>query len=323
MAKTVNSAEKIVIAHRGASGYLPEHTLEAKSMAYAMGAHYIEQDIVMTKDNVLIVMHDITLDRTTDVADKFPHKARDDNRYYAIDFTLKEIQTLSATERFFLDETKKNQEYKTRFPINTSSFRVHTFEEEIQLIQGLNNSTGNNIGIYPEIKQPIFHRNEGKDLSSAIVSTLKNYDYKTKQSKLYLQTFCFEELKILKNEILPEAEIDLNLIQLVDNENTYPWIFEEDGMQRLANFADGIAPEKSLIVTNLSTVSNIEITQLVRRAHAAGLKVHPYTYRSDPGQMPSYVKNFEELLEKHYLDADVDGIFTDFPDKATRFLQII
>ena len=323
MAKTVNSAEKIVIAHRGASGYLPEHTLEAKSMAYAMGAHYIEQDIVMTKDNVLIVMHDITLDRTTDVADKFPHKARDDNRYYAIDFTLKEIQTLSATERFFLDETKKNQEYKTRFPINTSSFRVHTFEEEIQLIQGLNNSTGNNIGIYPEIKQPIFHRNEGKDLSSAIVSTLKNYDYKTKQSKLYLQTFCFEELKILKDEILPEAEIDLNLIQLVDNENTYPWIFEEDGMQRLANFADGIAPEKSLIVTNLSTLSSIKITQLVRRAHAAGLKVHPYTYRSDPGQMPSYVKSFEELLEKHYLDADVDGIFTDFPDKATRFLQTI
>ena len=323
MAETVNSAEKIVIAHRGASGYLPEHTLEAKSMAYAMGAHYIEQDIVMTKDNVLIVMHDITLDRTTDVADKFPHKARDDNRYYAIDFTLKEIQTLSATERFFLDEAKKNQEYKTRFPINTSSFRVHTFEEEIQLIQGLNNSTGNNIGIYPEIKQPIFHRNEGKDLSSAIVSTLKNYDYKTKQSKLYLQTFCFEELKILKNEILPEAEIDLNLIQLVDNENTYPWIFEEDGMQRLANFADGIAPEKSLIVTNLSTVSSIKITQLVRRAHAAGLKVHPYTYRSDPGQMPSYVKSFEELLEKHYLDADVDGIFTDFPDKATRFLQTI
>ena len=323
MAETVNSAEKIVIAHRGASGYLPEHTLEAKSMAYAMGAHYIEQDIVMTKDNVLIVMHDITLDRTTDVADKFPHKARDDNRYYAIDFTLKEIQTLSATERFFLDETQKNQEYKTRFPINTSSFRVHTFEEEIQLIQGLNNSTGNNIGIYPEIKQPIFHRNEGKDLSSAIVSTLKNYDYKTKQSKLYLQTFCFEELKILKNEILPEAEIDLNLIQLVDNENTYPWIFEEDGMQRLANFADGIAPEKSLIVTNLSTVSSIKITQLVRRAHAAGLKVHPYTYRSDPGQMPSYVKSFEELLEKHYLDADVDGIFTDFPDKATRFLQTI
>jgi len=323
MKKTLKAEEKIVIAHRGASGYLPEHTLEAKSMAYAMGAHYIEQDVVMTKDNVLIVMHDITLDRTTDVADKFPHKARDDNRYYAIDFTLKEIQTLSATERFFLDETKKNQEYKTRFPINTSSFRVHTFEEEIQLIQGLNNSTGNNIGIYPEIKQPIFHRNEGKDLSSAIVSTLKNYDYKTKQSKLYLQTFCFEELKILKNEILPEAEIDLNLIQLVDNENTYPWIFEEDGMQRLANFADGIAPEKSLIVTNLSTVSSIKITQLVRRAHAAGLKVHPYTYRSDPGQMPSYVKSFEELLEKHYLDADVDGIFTDFPDKATRFLQTI
>ena len=94
------SVEKIVIAHRGASGYLPEHTLAAKSMAYAMGANYIEQDVVMTRDDVLIVLHDITLDRTTDVAEKFPDRSRVDGRFYAIDFTLKEIQSLSATEGF-------------------------------------------------------------------------------------------------------------------------------------------------------------------------------------------------------------------------------
>ena len=122
---------------------------------------------------------------------------------------------------------------------------------------------------------------------------------------------------------MPKAGIEVKLIQLVDNRDTFPWMFKEDGMQCLAKFADGIAPEKSLIVTNLSTISSIKITQLVRRAHAAGLKVHPYTYRSDPGYIPDYAESFEELLEKHYLDADVDGIFTDFPDKATRFLQTI
>jgi len=323
MTKTLQTARKIVIAHRGACGYLPEHTLEAKSMAYAMGAHYIEQDVVMTKDNALIVLHDITLDRTTDVADKFPRRARDDNRYYAIDFTLEEIRTLSATERFRSGENQKSQEYKNRFPINTSSFRIHTFEEEIQLIQGLNKSTGNNIGIYPEIKQPIFHRGEGKDISTEIVNIIKNYGYKTKKNKVFLQTFSFEELKLLKNEILPKAGIELNLIQLVDSESTYPWMFEEEGMQRLANFADGIGPEKGLIIKNLSTISNLEITPLVGRAHAAGLKVHPYTYRSDPGQVPDYVESFEELLGKHYLDVGVDGVFTDFPDKAVKFLQSI
>ena len=101
------SVEKIVIAHRGASGYLPEHTLAAKSMAYAMGANYIEQDVVMTRDDVLIVMHDITLDRTTDVAEKFPDRSRGDGRFYAIDFTLKEIRSLSATEGFRIKEGRK------------------------------------------------------------------------------------------------------------------------------------------------------------------------------------------------------------------------
>ena len=323
MTKTLQTAEKIVIAHRGACGYLPEHTLEAKSMAYAMGAHYIEQDVVMTKDNALIVLHDITLDRTTDVADKFPCRARDDDRYYAIDFTLEEIRTLSVTERFRYGQNQKSQEYKNRFPIDASSFRVHTFEEEIQLIQGLNKSTGNNIGIYPEIKQPIFHRGEGKDISTEIVNIIKNYGYKTKQNKVFLQTFSFEELKLLKNEILPKAGIELNLIHLVDSESNYPWMFEEEGMQRLANFADGIGPEKGLIIKNLSTILNLEITPLVCRAHAAGLKVHSYTYRSDPGQVPDYVESFEELLEKHYIDVGVDGVFTDFPDKAVKFLQSI
>ena len=109
-------AQKIVIAHRGASGYLPEHTLEAKAMAYAQGAHYIEQDLVMTRDDNLIVLHDITLDRTTDVDEKFPGRARSDGRYYAIDFTLEEIRTLNATEAFRTENGEKVQTLSQRFP---------------------------------------------------------------------------------------------------------------------------------------------------------------------------------------------------------------
>ena len=318
--KTI-SAEKIVIAHRGASGYLPEHTLAAKAMGFAMGAHYIEQDVVMTKDEVLIVLHDVTLDRTTDVAEKFPDRSRGNGRYYAIDFTLAEIRSLSATEGFRREGDRKIQGYRNRFPLDSSSFRIPTFEEELQLIQGLNLSTGKDVGIYPEIKQPEFHRSEGKDISTAVVKILKQYGYTSKSHKVFLQTFSFEELKKIRNEILPMAGIDLNLIQLIGSETSYPWMFEKDGMEKLAGFADGIGPAKGLIISRESTTSNLEITPLVSRAHAAGLKVHPYTYRMDPGQVPSYASDFQELLRQHYFEADVDGIFTDFPDKAVEFLE--
>jgi len=314
-------AQKVVIAHRGASGYLPEHTLEAKSMAYAMGADYIEQDVVMTKDDKLIVLHDITLDRTTDVDEKFPNRARLDGRFYAIDFTLAEIKTLRATEGFRIQDGKKIQGYSSRFPMMTSSFQVPTLEEEIQLIQGLNKSTGKNVGIYPEIKSPEFHRAEGKDLSSAVVSVLKSYGYTSKQSKVFLQTFSFDELKIIHDEILPAAGIDLNLVMLLGDPQEYPWMFETDGMEKLSQYANGLGPSHSLVVSPDSTVGNIKVTDLVSKAHEAGIQVHPYTYRKDPGQVPDYAQNFNQLLEIHLFQADVDGVFTDFTDLAVEFLR--
>ena len=314
-------AQKIVIAHRGASGYLPEHTLEAKAMAFAMGADYIEQDVVMTKDDKLIVLHDITLDRTTDVDEKFPTRARDDGRFYAIDFTLAEIKTLRATEGFRIQDGKKVQGYSARFPMMTSSFQVPTLQEEIELIQGLNKSTGKNIGIYPEIKSPEFHRAEGKDLSSAVVSVLKDYGYTNKQAKVFLQTFSFDELKIIHDEILPAAGIDLNLVMLLGDTEDYPWMFQQGGMARLAQYADGVGPSHSMVVSSDSTAGNIKVTDLVSQAHAAGMQVHPYTYRKDSGQIPAYAKDFNHMLDIHLYQADVDGVFTDFTDLAVEFLR--
>lgn len=324
MAVTLNSqvhAQKIVIAHRGASGYLPEHTLEAKVMAYAMGADYIEQDVVMTSDNHLIVLHDITLDRTTDVAERFPDRIRDNGRFYAIDFTLAEIRLLKASEGFDVEDGVKEQGYENRFPMGASSFSVPTLAEEIELIQGLNKSTGRNIGIYPEVKSPEFHREAGKDISTAVVRLLKDYGYSNKQDKVFLQTFSFDELKIIHDEIFPAEGVDLNLIQLIAGVSSDSWMFEQDGMSQLAKFADGIGPDKRLVISTSSNRANIEITDLVRRAHAAGMQVHPYTYRLDPGQIPEYAESFEQLLELHYFDADVDGVFTDFPDRAVEFLR--
>ncbi len=154
--KSASAIDKVVIAHRGASGYLPEHSLPAKAMAYAQGADYLEQDLVMTKDNELVVLHDHYLDRVTDVAERFPDRARKDGRYYAIDFTLPEIKSLKFTEGFDIDKNgKKVQSYPNRFPMGKSDFRVHTFQEEIEFIQGLNHSTGKNTGIYPEIKSAV------------------------------------------------------------------------------------------------------------------------------------------------------------------------
>ncbi len=163
---------KIVIAHRGASGYLPEHTLESKALAYGMGADYLEQDLVMTKDDQLVVMHDHFLDGITDVAERFPGRARPDGRYYVVDFTLDEVRSLRMTEPFQLVEGKQVPVYPARFPLWKSSFKIHTFQEEIEMIQGLNKSTGKHIGIYPEIKAPWLFRHGGKDISRAVLNVL-------------------------------------------------------------------------------------------------------------------------------------------------------
>ena len=145
----MENGQQVVIAHRGASGYLPEHTLPSKALAYQQGADYLEQDLVMTKDDRLIVLHDHFLDRVTDVAEKFPGRARADGRFYAIDFTLAEIKSLKFTEGFDIKDGEKVAVYPLRFPLWASDFRIHTFEEELEFIQGLNKTMKRNVGIYP------------------------------------------------------------------------------------------------------------------------------------------------------------------------------
>lgn len=332
---------KIVIAHRGASGYLPEHSLAAKAMAYAMQVDYIEQDVVMTKDDQLIVLHDHYLDRVTDVMTVFPQRYRlveNQKRWFAIDFTLAEIKQLQMTEGFSIDpkvnEIKQN--FPNRFPLFKSSFQVSTLAEEIELIQGLNHSTGKNVGLYVEIKAPWFHRHEGKDISQSVLLMLKNYNYKNKTDKVFVQCFDPIETRRINDQLMPEIEIDLKLVQLIAqtswNETmvyhqdkaipyNYDWMFKPNAMTKIAEYADGIGPWKSMLVADDSTSNNLKISSMVKDAHAAGMKVHPYTFRKDLGRIPAYAKDFEELLDIFLYQVGVDGVFTDYPDLVVEFVN--
>jgi len=296
---------KIVIAHRGASGYLPEHTMEAKAMAFAMNPHFIEQDLVLSKDDIPIVIHDIYLDDVTNVAIKFPDRKRTDNRFYVIDFTFEELQTLQVTERF--NPETGEQFYKNRFPKNKGNFKLHSLQQEIELIQGLNTSTGKNIGIYPEIKEPAFHQKEGKNLTEIVLQILTDYGYKTKKDNCILQCFDTKELKRIRTELKSE----LFLVQLMEFSE------EANNLDHFATYADGIGPWYKQILDK-KVDEKWTFTSLVSDAHKLNLKVHPYTFRAD--QLDEF-SSFEEMMQVLFFEANIDGAFTDFPDKMITFLN--
>lgn len=306
-----NAAEKLIIAHRGASGYVPEHTLEGVALAHAFGADYIEQDLVLTKDKVPVVLHDIELEPVTDVAVKFPDRKRPDGKYYAIDFTLAEIKQLCVHERRDLKSGK--QAFPERFPISKGRFQVPTFEEELQLIQGLNRSRDKEIGIYPEIKSPSFHRSEGVDLSVITLAILEKYGYSQKSDKCFVQCFDWSEIKEIRKLGFAGNLIFLTGGRGAKLDDQKPAEFDLSTMRRIAEFADGIGPSLSLVVEK-DTSGNWSKTTFVSLAHQAGLKVHPYTIRAD---VPlGKIENANEMFELILGQSDADGVFTDHPDKG-------
>lgn len=312
------AAPAIVIAHRGASGYLPEHTLEAKALAHAMQADFIEQDIVLSKDDVPVVLHDIHIDTVSDVATRFPDRKRDDGRYYAIDFTLIELKQLRIMERFNAKTGK--QVYPKRFPKNVGHFQIPTLEEELQLIQGLNLSRGLKTGIYPEIKQPAWHRQQGHDISRIVLPVLQRYGYATKQDACWLQCFELDEVRRIRSELNWQGR----LVLLIGSFNqgtkvvSEPELNTHQGLAELAKIVDGIGPAIGLVISG-KTPQDRHLTDLVEMAHANKLVVHPYTLRLD--ELPSSVSSADDLMDVLFNQAKVDGLFTDFPDVTTSWLK--
>jgi glycerophosphoryl diester phosphodiesterase len=309
----------IVIAHRGASGYLPEHTLEGVAMAHAMGADCIEQDVLLTRDDQLVILHDLTLDAVTDVAQRFPGRNRPDGRHYAIDFTLAEIKTLRVHERTGPDGRAA---FPDRFPASEDLFRVPTFEEEIRLIQGLNRSTGRDVGIYVEPKSPAWHDQEGKDLVAAVIAALKEFGYSTREDRAFLQSFDMNSLKRARNEL----GSDLKLVQLIgenswkESATDFNYLQTPEGLAEVAAFADGIGPWLPQVI-EIDKNDPPDISDLVELAHQNGLFVHAYTLRAD--QLPPELDGMSAAVKIVLDQTGLDGVFTDHPDQVVEFLQAV
>ena len=310
----------IVIAHRGACGYLPEHTLPAKALAYAMGADYLEQDVVLTRDRVPIVVHDVQLDEVTDVAEKFPDRARADGRYYAIDFTLAEIRTLRVHER--ADRQTGQARYRARFPVCKSRFEIPTLAEEIEFIQGLNHSTGRNVGIYPEIKSPHWHREQGYDISPIVLKLLAEYGYSRADDRVYVQCFDADETRRMREELgtqLPLVQLIAGPPRSAGDDDRHAELVTDAGLAKIAEYAQGIGPALNRIVTGIDDDGQPVFSELAPLAHRHGLAVHPYTFRADT--LPAFAADFDSLMRVFVDGAGVDGLFTDFPDLTREFVD--
>ena len=315
------AAAPLVIAHRGASGYLPEHTLQAKAYAHALGADYIEQDLVLTKDDVPVVLHDIYLDTVSDVAAKYPGRKRTDGRYYALDFTLAEVKQLRVSERFNAKSGKAV--FAKRYPSSSapSAFQISTLEEELQLLQGLNQATGRVAGIYPEIKQPKWHREQGHDISKIVLPILARYGYATKADACYLQCFELNEVRRLRGELGWKGK----LIQLVESKakgedgTDHDALCTPAGLAELEKIVDGIGPAIGRIVTWPAAGAAPKFSELIARAHALKLAVHPYTIRVD--ELPKNCPSAYALHAAIFREGRADGVFTDFTDVTAAWVK--
>jgi glycerophosphoryl diester phosphodiesterase len=312
----------LIIAHRGASGYRPEHTLASYELAIQMGADFIEPDLVSTKDHVLIVRHENEISETTDVAAHPEFASRKTNKkidghdvtgWFTEDFTLAEIKTLRAKERLPF----RNQSFN-------GQFEVPTFAEVIALTKRKSAETGRTIGIYPETKHPTYFRSIGLPLEEPLLAQLKEAGYQERNAPVYIQSFEVGNLERLRKLT------DLALIQLMEAEGR-PWDFTvakdprtyhdmatPKGLAEIAKYADGIGPDKRMIVPAGPDGRLLSPTSLVRDAHAAGLLVHPWTFRSDGTFLaPEYGGDPGREYEQ-FFSLDVDGLFSDFSDTAVK-----
>jgi glycerophosphoryl diester phosphodiesterase len=317
-----SSSAVVVIGHRGASGYLPEHTLPSKALAYGQGADYLEQDVVLSKDNIPIVIHDIHLDEVSDVASVFPTRNRSDGRFYVIDFTVAEIKTLHASERFNWLTGKPI--FPKRFPLNKSNFSLNTLAEELEFIAGLNKANIDNnrqVGAYVEIKDPSFHKNENRlNISEIVLDVLKTYNYTNRTDNIFLQCFDLEELQRIRLEL----RSDLKLVGLLtDNKyrsesskTDYTYWTSDIGIEDLSTFVDGIGPHYTQLFEQGNT---LEPSKLFNEARKYNLFIHPYTFRSDLDPQP--FATFNVMLEFFIERLKIDGLFIDQPDKAVEYIR--
>lgn len=309
-------SQVLVVAHRSAPGYLPEHTLAGVAMAHSWNVDYVEPDVVLTKDGVPVILHDVQLDTTTNVEKLFPKRKRKDGHYYAIDFTLAEVKSLNVHER--ANEKTGKAVFPKRFPIENEFFKVPTLDEYLKLVNGLNKSRSANVGVYLELKADTLHKMAKMDLQTATLRVLEANGFLDPSKKLILQSFEPETLKSLRKKLGP----NVTLLQLVGETAWSGGLIDYDamrtpvGLKAIAEYANGLGPQ----ITDLYDLKDGKIVSngLAEEAHRLGLKVHPYTHRVDA--LSEGFEDDEKLFKFLFDDLKVDGIFSDFGDRALMLL---
>lgn len=351
---TLNGEQPLVIGHRGASGYLPEHTLASYKKAIEMGADFIEPDLVVTKDGELVARHEPNITATTDVSTRPEFASRKTTRkvdgvaetgWFVTDFTLAELRTLRAKQANPARDASFNKQ-----------FQIPTFREILDLAKAESARTGRTIGVYPETKHPTYHVDAGLQIEPRLLKMLAEYGFTKKDSPVVIQSFEVSNLKALRKLT------GVRLVQLIDGDGVdakgtvtlaapfdkpYDFAVKKDsrtfadmltpkGLAEIKTYADGIGPWKPYLasaaqligpdgkpkdlngdgkITDADRVA-IPPSDVVKNAHAAGLFVHAYTFRSEaPGLLSDY-RGDPKAEYKRFFELGVDGLFSDFPDTA-------
>ena len=356
--RDATSSRPLVIGHRGATGYLPEHTLASYELAIVRGADFSEPDLVSTKDGVLIARHEVNITETTDVASRrefakrFTTKTIDgvqEKGWFADDFTLAEIETLHAKQRLAFRPQQFNDRY-----------RVPTFDEVIELAARWTARTGRVIGVYPETKHPTYHRSVGLPLEQPLVKALDRHGLSDRDAPVFIQSFEVGNLKTLN------GLTRVRLVQLIDavdtaldgsiipsqpydfvasgDPRTYADLVTPAGLAEMSTYADGVGPWKRYIVSVAGIDRNhdgeaddvngdgvvddsdkvaLPPTSLVRDAHRAGLIVHTWTFRNERRYLASTYGDSPAQEYLQFFCIGVDGLFSDFPDTAVSARELL
>lgn len=328
----------LVIGHRGASALRPEHTLASYQKAIDDGADFIEPDLVSTQDGVLVTRHENEIGGTTNVStlSQFAERKKTKNidgkdltGWFTEDFTLSELQQLKARERI-PEFRPANTAYNDLYP-------VPTLEQVIELAEANYKKTGKIIGLYIETKHPTYFKNHNLAMEDTLLKTLAKYEYTRDIAPVYLQSFEVQNLKDLKRELdLHKTLKHAQIIQLYDAKTSQPADFIEsgetktyadlataEGLKDVAKYANGVGPSKGYIL-NFNDNGSVQTTSFISDAHAAGLKVHPYTFRPENNYLPKPLKCSQDKPAERcpsgalkefeaYFKAGVDGVFTDDP----------
>ena len=351
-AVTLSGAAPIVIAHRGASGYRPEHTLEAYRLAIEMGADFIEPDLVSTRDGRLVARHEPNITATTDVASRPEFAKRrttkqidgvDENGWFTTDFTLAELRTLRAVQ----PRAERSREFDGRFGIPT-------LDEIITLARSESKARGREIGIYPETKHPTWHCEQNLPLEPGLLEALARAGWTERRSPVFIQSFEAGNLAYLR------TRTGVRLVQLIDANGLTPegavlppraWssrgscklypkgelpadLSDPVSFRRISRYADAVGPWKRYLIPSRAAPAELPgadpnaeagrrtmaATNFVALAHAAGLAVHPWTFRNE-SQYLAADYNHDPLAEyRAFYALGIDGLFSDFPDTAIAAL---